>query len=451
MTEEHSPGSPPTAQVSAVDERLPLAHMVLLAMQHALVMYAGVVVVPIVVGKALGLSAAEIAALVSTDLVLAGVGTLLQALGLWKFGIRMPLVVGAASSGIVPMVLIGQSRGLATVYGSLLVAGVIWVLVAPYFSKLLTLFPAVVTGTVIALIGLTLIPVGVRLIAGPDQRDPGYGRLSHLALAGFTMALMVVFRRLFRGLLGQLAILLALVIGAIVGWSTGIGSLTHIGAGPIVGMMGPMHFGALQFHLPSILLFLVIVFVLMVEGAGQGLAVGEVVGKQVEPNDIARLLRVDGLMTALSGVFNGFVYTTFGQNIGLIALTRVRSRYPVAIVGVILLVLGIVQPVGRVAAAIPEPVIGAAAVITFGALTVSGIQILSRVDFERPSNLMLVMLSLGVGLIPAYAPRFYQQLPTMAEVFFKSGVATGTVLAVVLNIVFHARRRDRDAAPASAE
>lgn len=448
MTAEQSPEP---VGASPVDERLPFTSMVLLALQHALVMYAGVIVVPIVVGSALGLSAAEIANLVSTDLVLAGVGTLLQALGLWKFGIRMPLVVGAASSGIVPMVLIGQNQGLPTVYGSLLVAGVIWVLVAPYFSKLLRLFPAVVTGTVIALIGLTLIPVGVRLIAGSDPSDPDYGRLSHLALAGFTMASMVVFRRLFRGIAGQLSILLALVAGAIVGWSTGVGSLAHTGAGPIVGMMSPMHFGALQFHIPSILLFLVIVFVLMVEGAGQGLAVGEVVGKPVGPDDIARLLRVDGLMTALSGVFNGFVYTTFGQNIGLIALTRVRSRYPVALVGVLLLVLGIVQPVGRVAAAIPEPVIGAAAVVTFGALTVSGIRILSRVDFDRSSNLMLVMLSLGIGVIPAYAPRFYQQLPTMAEMFFKSGVATGTVLAVVLNLVFHTRRRDRNAARIPAD
>lgn len=431
----------PTAGVAAVDERPPFAHMLLLGLQHVLVMYAGVVVVPIVVGAAIGLSDAEIANLVSIDLILAGVGTVLQALGLWKFGIRMPLVVGAASSGIVPIVLVGQSQGLGTVYGSLLVAGVIWILVAPYFSMLLKLFPSVVTGTVIALIGLTLIPVGLRLIAGPEPSEPGYGQPSHIALAAFTMALMVIFRRLFKGLLGQLSILLALVAGAIVGWATGIGSLAEVGEGPVVGMMSPLHFGALQFHLPSILLFLVIVFVLMVEGAGQGLAVGQVVGKPVGPKDIARLLRVDGLMTAFSGLFNGFVYTTFGQNIGLIALTKVRSRYPVAIGGVILVILGIVQPVGRVAAAIPQPVIGAAAVVTFGALTVSGIQLLSQVDFTRSSNLMIVMLSLGIGLVPAYAPDFYQELPAVAEMFFKSGVATGTVIAIVLNVVFHTRRR----------
>ncbi|GAB2668547.1 nucleobase:cation symporter-2 family protein [Nocardia goodfellowii] len=439
---EMNPGvRPETSGTAAVDERPGFVHMVLLGLQHTLVMYAGVVVVPIVVGTSIGLTEAELASLVSIDLVLAGIGTVLQAVGLWKFGIRMPLVVGAASSGIVPMVLVGQSQGMATVYGSLLVAGVVWMLVAPYFSMLLKLFPAVVTGTVIALIGLTLIPVGIRLIAGSDPSASDYGRLGHIALAASVMALMVIFRRLFKGMLGQLSILSALVIGAIVGWSTGIGSLTDVGSGPIVGMMSPFYFGALQFHLPSILLFLVIVFVLMVEGAGQGLAVGQVVGKPVGPDEIARLLRVDGLVTALSGVFNGFVYTTFGQNIGLIALTGVRSRFPVAVGGVILFVLGLVQPVGRVAAAIPEPVIGAAALVTFGALTVAGIQILARVDFDRTSNLMIVMLSLGVGLIPAYAPRFYHQLPAFAEMFFKSGVATGTLLAIVLNVVFHVGRR----------
>ncbi|MEV6280676.1 nucleobase:cation symporter-2 family protein [Nocardia sp. NPDC051832] len=444
MTDKELTPGVQTERTAPVDERPRFLHMVLLGLQHTLVMYAGVVVVPIVVGTSIGLSDAELASLVSIDLILAGIGTLLQAIGVWKFGIRMPLVVGAASSGIVPMVLVGQSQGMATVYGSLLVAGVLWILVAPYFSMLLKLFPEVVTGTVIALIGLTLIPVGIRLIAGSDPGASDYGRLGHIALAAATMALMVIFRRLFGGLLGQLSILSALVIGAIVGWATGIGSLTGIGSGPIVGMMSPFHFGALQFHVPSILLFLVIVFVLMVEGAGQGLAVGQVVGKPVGPDEIARLLRVDGLMTAFSGVFNGFVYTTFGQNIGLIALTGVRSRFPVAVGGVILFALGLVQPVGRVAAAIPEPVIGAAALVTFGALTVAGIQILARVDFDRSSNLMIVMLSLGVGLIPAYAPRFYHQLPAFAEMFFKSGVATGTLLAIVLNLVFHARRRPVD-------
>jgi xanthine permease len=436
--EAHSSATPEPAPAAApVDERLRPWPTVLLGLQHVLVMYAGVVIVPIVVGAGLGLSKDQIAALVSIDLVLAGIGTLLQALGLWKFGIRMPLVVGAASNGIVPMVLVGQSHGLGTVYGSLLVCGIVWILVAPYFSMLLTLFPAVVTGTVI-----TLIPVGFRLIAGSDPAAPGYGDLGKLALAAFTIVLMVAFYRLLRGLLGQLSILLAIVIGAVVGWVAGIGSLAGVGDGPVVGLIAPFHFGALQFHLPSILLFLIIVFVLMVEGAGQGLAVGEVVGKPVGPREIARLLRVDGLLTALSGVFSGFAYTTFGQNIGLIALTGVRSRFPVAVGGGILIVLGVVQPVGRVVAAIPQPVVGAAAVVTFGALAVAGIQLLSRVDFRAPGNLLIVMLALGVGILPATAPTFFRQMPDVLQTFLKSGVAIGTVVAVALNLVFfHASRR----------
>lgn len=428
--------------VNDVDGRPPFVQMLLLGVQHVLVMYAGVVVVPIVVGEGLGLSESDVAALVSIDLILAGAGTLLQALGLWKFGIRMPLVVGAASNGIVPMILIGQDQGLPTVYGSLLVVGVVWVLIAPLFSKLLKLFPAVVTGTVITLIGLTLIPVGLDLIAGSDPEEPGYGSLSHIALAAFTLTLIAVFYRLLRGLLGQLSMLLALVVGAVVGWSTGIGSLASVADGPVVGVMSPLRLGGLRFDIPSILLFLLIAFVLMVEGSGQGLAVGRVVGKDVGPTEIKRLLRVDGLLTALSGIFNGFAYTTFGQNIGLIALTGVRSRYPVAVGGAALIVLGVVQPVGRVVAAIPDPVIGAAAVATFAALAVSGIQLLATVDFNRPGNLVIVMLSLGVGLVPAGAPDFYQQMPFAVQIFLESGVASGTVIAVVLNVLFNVRRGD---------
>ena len=433
--------------LSPVDERPRFGPLVLLGLQHVLVMYAGVVVVPIVVGAGLGLPQSQIADLVSVDLVLAGIGTMLQAFGVWKFGIRMPLVVGAASNGIVPMVLIGSTQGLSTVYGSLLVVGVLWVLIAPLFSKLLKLFPEVVTGTVITLIGLTLIPVGLKLIAGSNPSAHNYGAPANLALAGFTLALIAVFYRVFRGLLGQLAMLIALTVGAIVGWLTGLGSLAGVADGPVFGLLKPLHYGALHFDIPSILLFLVIVFVLMVEASGQGLAVGQVVGKKVGPRDIANLLRVDGLLTALSGVFNGFAYTTFGQNIGLVALTKVRSRYPVAVGGLILIVFGVVQPVGRVIAAIPQPVIGAAAVATFAALTVSGIQLLSRVDFNQTGNLVIVMLSLGVGLIPAGAPDFYKQFPFAAQVFLKSGVATGTVLAVLLNLLFFARRKGKPEEP----
>src|SRR5690606_8415381 len=134
--------------------------------------------------------------------------------------------------------------------------------------------------------------------------------------------------------------------------------------------------------------------------------------------------------------------TTFGQNIGLIALTGVRSRFPVAVGGGILIVLGIVQPIGRVVAAIPQPVVGAAAVVTFGALAVAGIQLLARVDFRVPGNLLIVMLALGVGILPSTAPSFFTQMPEVLQTFLKSGVAIGTIVAVVLNLVFfHTARR----------
>lgn len=426
-----------------VDRRLPLGRTILLGVQHVLIMYAGVVVVPILFGTALGLTKTQLSYLVSIDLVLSGIGTLLQALGLWKFGIRMPLVVGAASNGIVPMIIIGQEQGLNTVYGTLLVVGVLWVLITPLFAKLIRYFPPVVTGTVVVLIGISLLPVGAKMIAGSDPGSASYGSPKNIGVAAITLLLMVIFYRVFRGILNQLATLMALVLGAIIGFALNMSSLSDVGHGPVIGFLPPFHFGPPEFDPAAIALFLVIMFVLMVEGAGQGLALGQVTEREVDGRSIARLLRVDGLMTALSGVFNGFAYTTFGQNIGLITLTKVRSRFPVAFGGVVLILLGVVRPVGRFVAAIPQPVVGAAALATFAALAVSGLRVLINVDFRRTGNLVIALLALAVGLIPAGAPDFYKQFPDSAQLFLNSGVASGTVVAVVLNLVFHEFRRKK--------
>ncbi|MCM3660620.1 purine permease [Georgenia satyanarayanai] len=422
---------------AAVDERLPLGKTSILGFQHVLVMYAGVVVVPILIGHALGLTDRQIAALVSIDLVLAGIGTVLQALGVWKFGIRMPLVVGAASQGIVPVVMVGESRGIGTVLGSVLVAGVLWLLLAPFFGTLVRFFPHVVTGTVILLIGLTLVPVGFRMIAGSDPTAEGYGDLDKLALAGFTLLLMAVFYRTLKGFLGQLSILLAIVLATAVGWVIDPSTLvSNVGQAPLVGFTAPFEFGSFVFHVPSIIIFLIIILVITVEASGQGLAVGEVTGVKVTPQDITRLLRVDALATTLSSFFFGFIYTTFGQNIGLLKLTGVRSRFPVVAGGIILIMLGIFQPVGEVMASIPSPVVGAAAAVTFGVLILAGMQILAKVDLDKPGNTLIVMFGVVFGLVPVAAPHFYSQMPDSMNAILHSGVAMGTFVAVVLNLLF---------------
>lgn len=427
---------------SAADARLPVGQTITFGFQHVLVMYSGTVVVPLLIGNALKFTTTQIAALVSIDLVITGVATILQAMGVWKFGIRLPLVVGAASQGIAPAIMVGQNHGLGTVLGSALAAGVIWLLVAPFFGTIVRFFPDVVTGTVILLIGLTLIPVGLKMIAGSDPEASGYGNLGALGLAGLTLLLMVLFYRLLKGFLGQLSVLLAIVVATGVGWVLNPSALGDVGSGSPVAFFAPFHFGFFHFHFPSILLFLLVIFVLTVEASGQGLACAEVVGTHSTGKDLTRLLRVDALATIVSSFFFGFLYTTFGQNIGLLKLTGVRSRFPVAVGGVILIVLGVFRPVGQVMAAIPDPVVGAAAAATFGVLVQSGIEILQKVRFDNPGNMLIVMLSVVFGLIPVAAPNFYQHMPDiLQDTIFDSGLVTGIIVAIGLNLIFNTGRR----------
>lgn len=434
----------------SVNDRLPAGKTFALGFQHVLVMYAGVVVVPILIGTSLGLTQSQIAHLVSIDLILAGVGTLLQAFGVWKVGIRMPLVVGAASQGVVPVVMVGQEQGLNVVLGSVLVAGVAWFFFAPLFARLVRFFPNVVIGTVILLIGMTLVPVGFKMIAGSDPSDPDFGNPGHLALAGVTLLLMAVFYKVLRGFARQLSVLLAIVIGTTIGWIADPTALSGVGQSAPFAVAAPFSFGHFEFHIPSIIMFLIIVFVLTVEASGQGLAAGEVLDVKVNPGQITRLLRVDALMTTASSFFFGFLYTTFGQNIGLLKLTGVRSRWPVAVGGGILIVLGVVQPVGEVMSAIPQPVVGAAASATFAMLVVSGVQLLREVDLDKPGNMLIVLFGTIAGLIPVASPQFFDRLPENVQIILHSGIATGAIIAVVLNLIFN-YRDDQAAARAHGE
>ena len=419
-----------------VDEVPPLGRLTVLGLQHVMVMYASAVAVPLVIGAALKLSPAEIGQLVGATLFFCGVGTLLQSIGVWKFGIRLPLVMGSAFNGVAPMILIGTRNGIPVMYGALIAAGLGMILLAPVFTRILRLFPPVVIGTAVTLIGLQLLPAGVSLITGPNAAAPDYANGKNLALGLGTLALVIVSYRLLPAVLKQSSVLIAMLVASLVGLVWGATSLTGLTTGQLIRLPDLFHFGTPSFELVPSLSLLVIMFVLMVEGTGQMIAVGEAVDKPVTDSDIARGLRADGLTTTLGGLFNTVVYTTFAQNIGIITLTKVRSRYVVSAAGIILILLGVFPPAGRVVAAIPQPVLGGAAIIMFAMVAVVGIRSLATVDYSETGNLIIVATSLAVGLIPSLAPSFYHVLPSDAQLFLKSGVAAGTITAVILNLIF---------------
>jgi uric acid transporter len=424
-----------------VDEVLPVPRLAILGLQHLFIMYAGAVAVPLIVGPAVGLKGDDIALLVSADLVVSGIATLIQAVGIGKImGVRLPVVAGATFTVLNPMIIIANSyggrAGLPYVYGAMIVSGVFGLVIAKPFSMVLRFFPPLVTGTVIAIIGLSLIGADVGLIAG-NATDKNYGQISHIALAGLVIVFIVAISRLFRGFIGQTAVLISIVLGSLVAWPMHLLKFPDVPHADWVGFPSPFHFGHPKFAAAAIISMCIVVLVTYTESTADMLAVSEMVDKEITPNDLARGLATDGLSALLAGFFNSFPDTAYAENVGLIGMTRVRSRWVVAVCGVLLLLLGLIPKVGAVVSDLPGPVIGGAATVMFAMVTAIGIRTLHKVEFEDNHNLLIVAISLSMGMIPTVAPTFYEKFPKNFQIIFGSAI-TSTVIAVfVLNIVFN--------------
>ncbi|MFF2925645.1 nucleobase:cation symporter-2 family protein [Streptomyces celluloflavus] len=452
------PGQQPEAdRRHPVDRTLPPVKMVTSGLQHVAAMYAGVVAPPMIVGPACGLGPAETAFLMGASLFTAGIATLLQTLGFWKIGAKLPFVNGVSFAGVTPMVAIGQSQSprhaLPVIFGAVLVAGVLGFLLAPYFSRLVRFFPPVVTGTVITLIGLSLLPVAFRWSQGGSEPAPDHGSLVNIGTAALTFVIVLVLRRVLRGFLRQIAILLGLVAGTLIAIPVGITRFSALAGADLVGFPVPFHFGAPRFELAAIVSMCVVMLVCMTESTADMLALGRIVGRPADERTIAGGLRADTLGTAVSPFFNGFANSAFAQNIGLVAMTGVRSRFVVATSGGILIVLGLCPVAASVISLVPLPVLGGAGIVLFGSVAASGIQTLASAALEKGENALIVAAALGIGLIPIAAPDFYHAFPKDLLVVLDSGISTGCLVALVLNLVFHhlgGRRPDGGPGPLDA-
>jgi NCS2 family nucleobase:cation symporter-2 len=423
---------------SPVDEVPPPARLLVLGLQHVLVMYAGCVAVPLIVGSALGLDTRTIGLLVNADLVVAGIITLIQTLGIGKIlGVRLPVVTGATFATVTPMILIGQNFGLPGVYGSMIVSGIFGLLVAVPFSKIIRFFPPVVTGTVITIIGLSLISAAAGLIAGNDPDSPGYGDLTGLGLAAGIVLLIILITRFVRGFFGQIAVLTGLVAGALVAIPMGLTDFSGVAGAPWFGMAPPFLFGAPEFPLAGVISMCVVMLVIFAESTADMLAVSEMTGEPLTPGRIARGLAADGFSGVLGGTLNSFPDTIFAQNVGLVQLTRVRSRFVPAVAGAVLLLLGLVPKFGEVVASLPGPVVGGAGLVMFATVTAVGIRTLHKVQFEGTHNLLIVAVSLGIGMLPVVAPNFYAQVPATFEIIIGSSITSCVIVAFLLNLLFN--------------
>ncbi len=422
------------------DENLGVGANLAYGLQHVLTMYGGIVAVPLIIGQAAGLAPADIGLLIAASLFAGGLATLLQTLGIPFFGCQLPLVQGVSFAGVATMIaIIGSdgAGGLPSVFGAVIAASLIGLLITPVFSRITKFFPPLVTGIVITTIGLTLMPVAARWAMGGNSQAPDFGSTANIGLAAFTLVTVLLLSKLGNASISRLSILLAMIIGTLAATAFGMADFSQVLDGPLVAMPQPLHFGMPEFHIAAILSMLIVIIVTLVETSADILAVGEIIDTKVDSKRLGNGLRADMISSSLAPLFGSFTQSAFAQNVGLVAVTGVKSRYVVATAGLILVTLGLLPVMGRLIAAVPTAVLGGAGVVLFGTVAAAGIRTLAQVEYRNNMNLIIVATSIGFGMIPIAAPSFYHHFPAWVETIFHSGISSAAIMAILLNLLFN--------------
>ena len=418
--------------------RLPLLQLILVGLQHVLLMYGGAVAVPLIIGQAAGLSREEIAFLIEADLLVAGIATIVQSMGLGPMGIRMPVMMGASFAAVGSMVAMAGMPGIGMpgIFGATIAAGFFGMIIAPFMSKVVRFFPPLVTGTVITSIGLSLFPVAVNW-AGGGSAATQFGSPMYLAIAALVLATILLINRFMRGFWVNISVLIGMALGYVLSGALGMVDLNGIGLTPWLQIVTPLHFGMPEFHLAPILSMCLVVVIIFVESTGMFLALGKITGQDVTPRMLRRGLLCDAGASFIAGFFNTFTHSSFAQNIGLVQMTGVRCRSVTIMAGVFLITLSLLPKAAYLVASIPPAVLGGAAIAMFGMVAATGIKILQEADISDRRNQLLVAVSIGMGLIPVVRPEFFAHLPLWMGPITHSGIAMAAVSAVSLNLLFN--------------
>jgi len=427
------------ASVHPVDEMLPLPKLAALGLQHVLVMYANAVAVPLILGGALHLPKDQIAMLINADLFACGVATLIQTIGFGPVGIRLPIIMGVTAVSISPMLAMAAMPGvgLPGIYGAVLVGGLFGLCAAPFIKYALRFFPAVVTGTIITMIGVVLMRVGVGW-AGGGVATADFGAPGYLAMAGVVLAIIICVLKFARGFLQNMAVLIGITAGYLFPIALGWTDFSGIGDEPLLRVVLPLQFGLPQFYLIPCLTMCLVMTIVFIEATGMFLALGAMTGRKVDADDVKRGLRADAIGTIIGAVFNTFPYVSYSQNIGLVGVTGVYSRWVCVAGGVIMLILGLLPKLAFIVASVPQCVLGGAGFIMFGMVAATGIKILASVDFaHNRNNTLVVAISIGFGLIPIVSPTFFHAFPAELKPIFGDGIILTSIAAVALNAFFN--------------
>lgn len=407
-----------------------------LGLQHLLAMYAGAILVPLIVGDALGLTSAQLTYLVAIDILMCGVATILQVLRNRFFGIGLPVVLGCTFTAVGPMIAIGSSYGVTAIYGAILVSGLFVIAVSGIFGKLVKFFPPVVTGSVVMIIGITLIPVAINNMGG-GQGASDFGSLVNISLSFGTLLFIIILYRFAKGFMKSIAILVGLIIGTLAAGMMGLVDFQAVREASYLHLPHPFYFGTPTFEWSAILTMTLVAIVSLVESTGVYFALGDITDRKLKGKDLANGYRAEGLAILLGGFFNAFPYTAFSQNVGLMQMTGVKKKSIIVITGVMLITLGFIPKIAALTTIIPTPVLGGAMIAMFGMVISQGIKMLGPVIMKSSENAMIVACSVGMGLGVTVVPELFAKFPESIQILTSNGIVAGSVTAIVLNILFH--------------
>lgn len=418
-----------------IEDRPNLQLSILLGFQHIVAAFGGIVAVPLVIGPAIGVDVRTTAMLVSATIFVAGLATIIQARGIYKIGAKLPCIMGTSFTFVGPAITVGTSMGLAGIFGATILGSFIEMILSRFIKPLMKFFPPVVTGTVVTLIGLTLVPVSMDWCAG-GIGSPTYGSITNICIALMVMVIVVGFNIYGKGVLSSSSILIGMLVGYLACIPIGLVDFTPIKEASWIGLPGiPVILEhGIKFSLAGVAPFIIAYLVTTIETVGCLIAIGEASAIKTSSEQLSKGVLADGLGSFLAGFFGVCPNTTFSQNIGLIPITKVASRHVVIISGVIMMLLGIFPKLGALVASIPSPVLGGAGIVMFGVVAASGIKTLSKVNINN-RNLIIISVSIALGLGITTRPELLTVLPESLKLLFGSGISTGTIFAVMLNIL----------------
>ena len=418
--------------IYGVDDDLDLPKKVLFGLQHIFAAFGGIIVVPLVIATSLGFDSKVTTALISASILGSGLATIIQAKGVGKVGARVACIMGTDFTFVSPAISVGSVLGLPGIIGATILGSLFEVILSFFIKPLMKFFPPLVTGTVVALIGLTLLPVSIDWAAG-GAGSANYASLENLAVAMFVLVITLLLNNYGKGMISSASILIGIVVGYIVCIPLGLVDFTPVKEASWLSFPKILEFGV-TFDAKAVMAFIPAYFVATIGTVGCLKAIGETSNIDIGDKRVAAGVLSDGVGSALGGLVGSCPNTSFSQNIGIISLTKVASRHVAVMAGILLVILGFLPKVAAIITGIPNPVLGGVGIMMFGTVAAAGIRTLSNIKLTE-RNLLIIAISIGLGLGVTFRPDVIHNLPEAIRMIFSSGISTGTIAALILNAV----------------